>query len=252
MNFIIQFFYIILYKPLFNVLILLYYYIHDFGLAVMILTILIKILTHPLTVQGFKSQKRMAELQPKIKAIQSQYGSDVQKQNQLLMELYRKEGFNPFSGCLPLLVQIPVLIALYQVFLRVLSKESLDYLFYNFVPHIAIVQPSFLWVLNMSNKIFVLALALLAGATQFWQAKISANPAMPNTAKKGQGPEISTLLQKQMLYIFPGLAVLVVWRFGAVIGIYWVTSSLFSILEQIIINRKYGKNNRIRTNKTDY
>lgn len=244
MNFIIQFFYIILYQPLFNALILLYQYLpgHDFGLAVIVLTLLIKVLLHPITIKGLQSQKAMADLQPKIKEVQQKYAGDPQKQNQVLMELYKTEKINPFSGCLLLLLQLPILIALYQVFLKVAKSEPLNGILYSFVANPGTIQPTFLWVFDLNNKIFVAVLAVLAGLAQYYQTKISSatSQTIPK-AQKGKA-DFSSMMQKQALYLFPVLGVVIVWQFGAIIGLYWVFNSMFSIIEQTILNKKAKEN----------
>ncbi|MDO8524775.1 MAG: YidC/Oxa1 family membrane protein insertase [bacterium] len=236
MNFIIQFFYTILYQPLFNGLVLLYQYVsfHDLGIAVIILTLLIKIILHPLTVKGLRSQKTMADLQPKIKEIQAKYKGEPQKQNQAMMELYKTEKVNPFSGCLLLLLQLPILIALYQVFLKFLTKDSFTNILYGFVANPGEINTTFLWVVDLHNKIFIGVLAVSAGIVQYWQTKISSTAQPSSGGKK----DFSNLMQKQMLYFFPVLGAIVVWQFGAVIGLYWVFTSIFSIVEQMIINKK--------------
>jgi len=239
MNFIIQFFYTILYQPLFNGLILLYNYFswHDLGIAVVLLTLIIKIILHPLTIKGLKSQKAMADLQPKIKELQAKYKTDPQKQNQAMMELYKTEKVNPFSGCLLLLLQLPILIALYQVFLKVLNKGSLDGILYSFVKNPGQINTTFFWIIGMDNKIFIGVLAILAGLVQYWQTKISST-IQPKSNVAGGQKDFSNLMQKQMLYFFPVLGAIVVWQFGAVVGLYWVFNSIVSIIEQMIINKK--------------
>ncbi|MFH0739594.1 MAG: YidC/Oxa1 family membrane protein insertase [bacterium] len=237
MNFIIQFFYTILYQPLFNALVLLYQYVsfHDLGLAVIILTLLIKVILHPLTIKGLRSQKAMANLQPKIKEIQAKYKGEPQKQNQAMMELYKAEKINPLSGCLPLLLQLPILIALYQVFLKFLAKDSFTNVLYSFVANPGQINTTFLWSIDLHNKIFIGVLAITAGLVQYYQTKISST-GQPKSAPGGK--DFSNLMQKQMLYFFPVLGAIVVWQFGAVIGLYWVFTSVFSIIEQMIINKK--------------
>ncbi|MDD5738952.1 MAG: YidC/Oxa1 family membrane protein insertase [Candidatus Pacebacteria bacterium] len=239
MNFIIQFFYTILYQPLFNGLILLYNYFswHDLGIAVVLLTLIIKLLLHPLTIKGLRSQKAMADLQPKIKELQAKYKTEPQKQNQAVMELYKTEKVNPFSGCLLLLLQLPILIALYQVFLKVLNKGSLDGILYKFVNNPGQVNTTFFWIVGLNNKIFIGILAVLAGLAQYWQTRISSATTQPQKVAGGQ-KDFSNLMQKQMLYFFPVLGAIVVWQFGAVIGLYWVFNSIISIIEQMIINKK--------------
>ncbi len=235
MNFIIQFFYTILYQPLFNALILLYNYLswHDLGIAVVLLTLIIKLATHPLTVKGLRSQKTMADLQPKIKELQTKYKGDPQKQNQAMMELYKTEKVNPFSGCLLLLLQLPILIALYQVFLKV-NKGSLDGILYSFVANPAQINTTFFWVIDLNSKVFIGILAVLAGFAQYYQTRISST----SQPSSGDKKDFSNLMQKQMLYFFPVLGAIVVWQFGAVIGLYWVFNSVVSIVEQMIINKQ--------------
>ena len=124
MDLLISIFNTFLYRPLFNVLILFYQYVpgHDFGLAVIILTILIKLIFYPLGIKAIKSQKELSGLQPKIKEIQEKYKDNKEQQTKEVMALYKKERINPFSGCLPLLIQLPVLLALYRVFWRGLTR----------------------------------------------------------------------------------------------------------------------------------
>lgn len=239
MNFIIQFFYLILYQPLLNVLVLLYLYLpgHDLGLAVIVLTLIIKLILHPVSLKGLRSQKALSVLQPKIKEIQRKYKNDRAQQNKAVMELYQKEKISPFSGCLPLLLQLPIIIALYQVFLNGLKAEALQKALYGFVSNPGVVNPTFLGVFGLEQKGFILAVALMAGVAQFFQTKLSDHHL--GAKPKAGGADFSSMMQKQMLYLFPLLTVFIIWKFGTVIGLYWLTSTLFSIVEQILINKKY-------------
>ena len=237
MNILILVFNTVLYKPLLNGLILLYEYIpgHDFGIAVIVITLIMRLLLYPSSIRGVRSQKALADLQPKIQEIQKEYKDDKNKQTKLLMELYQKEKINPFSGCLPLLLQLPILIALYQVFLRGLQPESLTQSLYSFVPHPGIISFSFLGLINLAeSNIF---LAFLAGLLQFYQLKIS-------TAQKGnikkEATGFSKMMQQQMLYFFPIFTVFIIWKLGSVIGLYWIVSILFSIGEQYIVRKKHA------------
>jgi YidC/Oxa1 family membrane protein insertase len=237
MNILISVFNTVLYQPLLNGLILLYQYIpgHDFGIAIIAITLIMRLLLYPSSIRGVRSQKALADLQPKIQEIQKEYKDDKNKQTKLLMELYKKEKINPFSGCLPLLFQLPILIALYQVFLRGLQPESLSQSLYSFVSHPGIINFSFLGLINLAeSNIF---LALLAGIFQFYQLKIS-------TAQKGiikkEATGFSKTMQQQMLYFFPIFTVFIIWKLGSVIGLYWIVSILFSIGEQYIVRKKHA------------
>ena len=162
---------ITLYKPLFNALILLYEYFpgHDFGLAVIVLTLIIRVLLYPLSVYSLKNQTIMAKIQPQIKEIQKKYKNSVE-QSKALMALYKKEKINPFSGILPLFVQLPVFIALYSVFLKGLNPKVISTTLYSFVPFPGAIRPTFFGLLDLSKG--SLPLAILAGVLQYIQTKM--------------------------------------------------------------------------------
>ncbi len=234
MEFLINVFNALLYQPLFNALVLLYQFFpgQDFGVAIIILTILIKMLFYPLAARAIKSQKALADLQPKIQEIQSAFKNDKEKQIKEMMALYQKEKINPFSGLLPLLIQLPILIGLFQVFIRGFSPEQMIYL-YDFIPNPGQVNLSFLGLLNLTEP--NLLLSVLAGACQFFQTKMM----MPKSKKAKQAEErmeqLSRIMQKQMLYFLPVFTVFILWRLPSAIGLYWLVTSLFTIVQQRFI-----------------
>ena len=229
MQVLIDVFNVFLYQPLLNALILLYQYIpgHDFGIAVIVLTVIIRILFYPLTAQSIRSQKKMAELQPKLQKIQQEHKDNKEKQTKAMMELYRKEKFNPFSGCLPLLIQLPILIALYQVFWKGFQPEQLNFL-YSFITSPGEINPIFLGVVNLSNPNIVLA--VVAGIAQFFQSKTMAPKKSAKT--KAGGSQISQMMQKQMLYIFPVVTFFILCQLPAALGLYWITTAVISVIQQ--------------------
>ncbi|HDY72622.1 MAG TPA: membrane protein insertase YidC [bacterium] len=156
----------VLYRPIFNALVFLYNIVpgHDFGIAIILLTILIRVILLPLSSKSIKSRQAMSVLQPKIKEIQKKFKTK-EEQTQGMMKLYKEEKVNPLSGCLPLLVQFPILIALYRVLINVLKPESLVAL-YSFVGNPGFINPSFLGILDLSKASPVLA--ILAGISQFF------------------------------------------------------------------------------------
>jgi len=238
MNILIRFFQITLFQPFFNALILLYIYLpgHDFGIAVIILTVLIKLLLYPLTVKGLRQQRLTAALQPKLDEIKNKYKSNKAEQSKAMMELYKKEKINPMSGCLPLLVQLPIIIALYRVFLGVFKDEIVTANLYSFIANPGVINPTFLGMSLVENKVFVIVLAILAGVAQFYQMKMAK---MTNANKdKSKKKDIASSMQTQMLYVFPLISVLLVYKLGAVIGLYWLTTILFSVGEQYLVNKK--------------
>jgi len=240
MNILIQFFYVVLYQPLFNALMLLYWYLpgRDLGLAIIALTLLIKLALHPSSKKALRSQKALAELQPKIKTLQAQHSNDKERQMKEVFELYQREKVSPASGCLPLLVQLPILIALYQVFIKGFSPGILEQYLYDFMPRIGPVSEKIFGLINLAGNKFSWGLAILvvlSGVLQFWQTKMT-------MAKSGRQPiggvgvkDFAATMQKQMMYFLPIITMIIVWQFGAVIGVYWVASTLFTIIEQQII-----------------
>ena len=243
MNFFTQFFYIVLFQPFLNILVLLYVYLpgRDFGIAVIILTLLIKLVLHPITLKGLKQQKLTSELQPKLAEIKEKYKNDKAQQSRAMMELYKKEKINPMSGCLPLLIQLPIIIALYKVFLDGFKTEVLAHNLYSFVPNPGVMNTTFLGVFNMESRAFVIVLALLAGIGQFIQMKMTTSASSKASKGKGKGKDFASSMQSQMLYIFPVISVLLVYKLGTVIGLYWLCTILFSIGEQHLINKKHDR-----------
>lgn len=215
----------ILYQPLFNVLILFYQYIpgKDFGVAVILLTILIRLVLYPLMTKSIRSQKILTELQPKIQEIQQKFKNDKQTQAKEIMALYKREKINPLGGFLPLLIQLPILIALYQVFWKGVLVKGID--------------PTFLGILNLAQPSIILA--VLAGICQFFQTKTMT----PKAQKVKDGDKVgqfSNMMQKQMLYIFPIFTVFILFKMPSAIGLYWVVTSLFSIGQQYLIIKQNG------------
>ena len=237
MDFLINIYNLILYRPLFNALVLLYQYLpgHDFGVAIISLTVLIRIIFYPLGIQAIKSQKILQDLQPKLKEIQEKYKGDREKLARATMELYQKEKINPFSGCLPLLIQLPILIALYRVFWKGLQSGQMNNL-YSFVPFPGEISPTFLGIINLSLPSLILA--ILAGAFQFFQTKMVTPQKIYSREEKKKTPDFSQLMQQQMLYFFPIFTVLILLKLPSAIALYWIITSIFSILQQYLIFQK--------------
>lgn len=229
-NFLVNGFDLLLYRPLFNFLILIYSYfpVRDFGLAIILLTVIIRVILYPLSVKALNSQKIIQDLQPKLKEIQNKYKNDKEKQAQETLELYKKEKINPFSGLLLVIIQFPILIALYQVFSFGLKPEELVKL-YSFVVNPGSINPWFLNAVDLSqpNLIF----AIIAGVLQFFQTKML----LPKTDKAKGKNDIAGMMQKQMIYFFPIITVFILLKLPSVLGLYWTVSGIFSIIQQYLI-----------------
>jgi len=232
----------ILYRPIFNVLVFLYNIIpgHDFGIAIIILTILILAILFPLSYNLIKSRQALSAIQPKIKEIQKKYKTK-EEQGRELMKIYKEHNINPVSGCLPLLIQLPILMALYKVLINVLQPASLSAL-YPFVKHPGTINSLFLGILNLAKVSPILA--GLAGVSQFLYSKLMMKYSPPTPQPSEQkGADIQKMIGKQMTYIFPFMIVIFGLNVPAGLTLYWVVFSLLSMgRDYYLFNKLYGKN----------
>lgn len=223
----------VLYRPLFNGLIFLYNIIpgHDFGIAIIVLTLIIRAILYPVSQKTIKSQKALQDLQPKIKEVQQKYKEDKGKQGRALMELYKTHKINPASGCLPILIQFPILIALFSVFRTGLDPAKLNGL-YSFVAHPGTINHFFLGLIDLAQRNLILA--ILAGLAQFVQSKMMT--ASQPTA--GTGTDFASMMSKQMLYLFPILTIFIAAKLPAGLALYWMTITIFGIVQQYFVLKK--------------
>ncbi len=254
-EFITNFFHVIIYDPLYNLLIIVYNLVpyKDFGLAIVLVTVLIKLVLAPIFRKQIESQKRLQELQPKIKEIQNKYKDDKEKQTKAIMEFYKENKVNPFSGCMPLVLQLFIFIAFYRVIIAFVDSSFLtnEDILYNFVsnPGQLPYENSF-GVINLmeANKY----LAVLAAVAMYFQSKMMMQK---NADKKVEGekgiakkdeegdkkPDFAQMMQKQMLYVGPLITLVIGWTFAAGLTLYWFASILFSIAQQFYIQRNKDK-----------
>jgi len=234
MSFFVNIFNAALYQPLLNFLVLIYKYLpgHDFGVAIIVLTIIVKLVLYPLGSWAIKSQRSLSEIQPKIKEIQEKYKNDKERQTKETLELYKKERINPFSGCLPSLVQLPILLALYRVFWQGLSSNQL-LLLYGFVSIPGPINPLFLGLIDLGKSNIILA--IIAGILQFIQARMTF---AKNQRQKKDKKDFSSALQNQSLYFFPVFTTIILLKFPAAIGLYWITTNVFAIAQQHLVFKK--------------
>jgi YidC/Oxa1 family membrane protein insertase len=211
---------------------------HDFGIAIILLTLLIRVILFPISVKALNSQKALQKLQPEIKKIQQQYKNEKEKQSKEILELYKKEKINPFSGLLLSLIQVPILIALYRVFWNGLNPGELSIL-YGFIPNPGQINAMFLHIIDLAKPNFLFA--VLAGITQYFQTKMLQPKINPDDQKQNKGPDIAQAMQKQMLYFFPVFTVIILISLPSALGLYWIASAVFSIIQQYIILSKDNK-----------
>jgi len=248
------------YQPIYNLLILVYNVVpfHDFGVAIIIVTVIIKLALIPFSKKQIEAQKKMQELQPKIKEIQSKHKKDKEKQTKEIMELYKTNKANPFSGCLPLILQLVFLIAIYQVLfnisqagLMVDGKTAL----YPFVKNPGQINQYFLGIIDLSKApdlsnlslavVPQLILVAAAAIAQFFQSKML----MPssNTQNQGNNDDISQIMGKQMLYFGPLLTLFIGVKFPAGLALYWLVSTLFAIVQQHYLTKDKNISEKIQS-----
>ncbi len=230
----------ILYTPFFNLLVFLYNTIafNDFGVAIILLTLIIRLLLSPLSVKTVRSQKALTELQPKIKEVQEKFKKDARKQTQEVMELYRRHKVNPFSGCFPLLIQLPVLIALYRVSVAGFGEDSLSIL-YAFIKNPDSLNSISLGFIDLTKRSVLLS--AIAGAAQFWQTKMSLSFSKSSASPGDQKTNPLAAMNQQMLYFFPIITIIISMSFPAGLPLYWIATTLFSVFEQVYINKIHGE-----------
>lgn len=239
----------LIFRPLFNLLVFLYDIIpgHDIGVAIILLTIMVRLALYKVNGKAIKGQRELQEIQPEIKAIQQKYKDNKEKQAQELMAVYQKRKISPFSGCLPLLIQFPIIIALYRVFLNGFHDESLKSL-YSFVPN-----PGHLNAISFGGIIDLalpsVALALLASVLQYYQTKSLMSVAAKKKAEaepKKEGEmsqeekmqEFTQSLSKNMMYMAPVLTFVFGMTMPSGLALYWSVTTLFAIVQQYFIIKK--------------
>jgi YidC/Oxa1 family membrane protein insertase len=210
---------------------------HDLGWAIIILTLLIRIVLYPMGQKSIKSQRALQTIQPKIDALKAQYGSDKEGLGKAMMQLYKDEGINPLSSCLPLLIQFPFLIALYAVFQSGLKSNSFD-LLYPFVMNPGQLNHVAFGFFDLTSKSIPLALA--AGLAQFWQTRMlmGQRKTQPQPAKSN---DMAAMMNQQMVYVMPVVTVFIGASLPAGIAMYWLATTIFSGLQQMILFRQMKK-----------
>lgn len=225
---------VVFYRPVLNLLVFLYNIMpgHDIGLAIIIMTVVIKLILLPLSKQSIKSQKALQGLQPKINEIKKKYADNKEEQGRAMMQLYKEEKVNPFSSCLPLLIQLPFLWAVFQVFRAGLSGQSLNLVYY-FIHRPEFINTISLGFVNLAKPNVVLA--VLAGLAQFWQAKMLTvkRPEIKTSGAKDE--DMMAIMNKQMLYIMPALTVFIGLSFPGGLALYWLVTTVLTALQQLYL-----------------
>lgn len=234
----------IFYQPLFNALVFLYNIIpgNDVGVAIVILTLIIRFILYPLNKQSIQSQKALQDIQPKMEEIKQKYPNNKQEQGRAMMELYKAEKVNPFSSCLPLLIQLPFLITIFYVFRNGLTNPSELELVYSFINRPEIINPISLQYFDLSKASPVLA--VLAGFAQYWQTKMMMAKRPPKDLRGQEGAkdeDMMAVMNKQMVYFMPVITIFIGLTFPAGLTLYWFVTTIFTALQQLYIFKKHDE-----------
>lgn len=224
----------LLWRPLFNGLVWFYTIFpwQDLGLAIVALTISIRLLLTPLLLKGQKAQRELSSLQPEVKKIQEQFKNNREAQSRALMELYAKHKVNPFSGCLPALIQLPMLIALFQVFQKGVDPALFVYL-YPFVSRPETISSVGFGLFDLAKGNVYLGAA--AALTQYFQTTLTLPASSPGNSPAGS--EFSRALQWQMRYILPLFILFWSYKLPSALTLYWTVLNILGILQEILIKK---------------
>lgn len=229
----------IFYRPLLGFLVFLTSILpgHDLGLAVILLTVFIRTLMFPFTHQMLKTQNAMKRIEPEVKKIYAEK-KNKEEQTRALMELYRAHGINPLSGFFMLLIQLPLLFAMYQVFWRGIPFQVGEVYYFLNIP--ASINTMFLGFINLTETSILLA--ALAAASQFLQAKLAmvsgGSPKKDVLEKK----DMQQALQLQMVYFFPIIVFFISFKLPAAVSLYWTAMNVFAIVHEAIVRKRALQN----------
>ena len=239
-----------LYEPIYNALIFIINNVTfgDVGFAIIIVTIIVKVALFPLTRKSARSQILMKKMEPELKKIKQDF-PNKEEQAKKTMELYKKYKTNPFSGCLVVLLQMPVIFALYYVFYKGLTID--ESLIYSFIQVPTNLSTNFLCIFELGEK--SLFFGILTGLSQFVQGYL-ASPSKPKQVevikdkelikdnKSDFQDQLSESMQMNVRYILPIFIGFIAWKISAAVALYWTVSNIFTIVQEWYIRRKLSKN----------
>ena len=196
-------------KPMFSIIVFLYNIVHNWGIAIILFVVLVRLILFPLTYRGMVSMYKLKEMAPKMKELKEKYGKDPQKFQRKTMELYKKEGANPLGGCLPMILQIPIFFSIYRVLINAIELKG----------------ASFLWISDLSSMDPYFILPVLMGLTMYMHQRITPN-------------NFTDPMQEKIFKFLPLVFTFFFFSFAAGLVLYWTTNNILSFLQQLVINKK--------------
>jgi len=233
------FFKAVFYQPLYNGLIFLFDTLPwaDAGLVVILFTALVKLALFPLSKKSIKTQMVMKKIQPELDQLKTKYKDDREGQARAMMALYREKKLNPLSGILVVLIQLPIIFAIYWIFFKGgLPAVNTD-LLYSFIQIPANIDMHLFGVIDISQKNVILA--VLTGVTQFFQMKFALPKLSPRKEGASFKDDLARSMNLQMKYIMPIFIIVIAYQLPVVVSLYWITSNLFAIGQELVVRKKY-------------
>lgn len=249
-------FHTLLTQPLTNVLVGIYQLLHSLGLpyalgfSIILLTVFIRLLISPLIATQMKASKKMQELQPHLNALKDRHKNDAQKMQQETLRLYQEHGFNPASGCLPVLIQLPVIWGLYSVLSEVVrqtSYKAINALLYTDSLHLKALWDTAFFGLPLGKtpaQLYttygpaIFLVPVVTGALQFVQSKMMATkPVAKKEKTKTDEPDFASMLQLQTTYLIPAMVGFFAWSLPFGLSLYWNTFTIFGIIQQYLLQK---------------
>ncbi|MFZ2555419.1 MAG: YidC/Oxa1 family membrane protein insertase [Minisyncoccia bacterium] len=242
-----------IYEPLYNGLALLVDIVpaHDIGIAVIILTILVKVILFPLSRQAIRTQAAMRKIAPEIETLKVKFKDKQEEQARAIFALYKERGIRPFSSFLLILVQFPILFGLYWVFWKGGFPNVDGSLLYSFVPFPETVNMDFLGLIDMGERSFLLA--ALTGVTQYMYTRLSMGPRKPPVVedKPTFSGDMARSFDLQTRYVLPLIFAGISFTLSAALPLYWATSNIFMIVQEFAMGRRFTEvNPEDKTEKT--
>lgn len=231
------FFNAVFFQPLYNGFIFLMDILPflDAGVIIIVFTVIIKFILYPLSKKAVVAQIEMKSIEPDLKEIKEKYKDDKQEQAKRTMALYKEKSINPFASIFVILIQLPIIFALYFVFIKTGLPEVNTNLLYPFVGTPENINMNFLGILDITEKSIVLA--VLAGISSFFQIRF-AIPAHKETGEKTFQSDLAKSLNVQMRYVFPVITVLISYQISGVVALYWITSNVFALIQERVLRKQ--------------
>ncbi len=236
-----------IFKPLYNGLMFLFDTLPwiDAGVAVILFTCIVKLALFPLSKKAIITQARMKEIQPEMEAIQKKYKDDKQALSLATFDLYKKKQVNPFSSIVLIFIQLPILWALYSIFVRSGLPTVNTELLYSFV-QVPVINMNFLSLLDITGKSLILS--VIAAVAQYYQIKYAFGKVPEKKENPSFQDDFARTMSLQMKYIFPIMVLVISYTTSGVIAIYWTISSLFTLAQEIYVKKHLIPSNQQTTN----